>query len=313
MQPKNITQTHQDISVARLSSYKSMFVGTDDQELYGVYCWNEALSAALFRLIAITEVVMRNRFHSALSQALYSPSASIGTTHSNDWYNQVTLPPKSADKIKQQTHYRKNGNYILRPRQPTPNDVVSKMTFGFWPKLLDAPLSWENLVPAIVRGHRHQSANYWKKQKHLDAFYARLDLVNRLRNRIAHFEPVWKQANMLEERRQRAGYQPKVELSAPSTPMQAIGMLQLKHERATELLRWLSPSRFTDYERSYVLAHFEWLCSPEGLDAYRDFKPGQTLPITRFKRDLNSLCRAKTKVTVTRKKVGVGTYYPVIN
>lgn len=291
-----------------------MFHGANDHELYGIYCWNEALSATLFRLISITEVVMRNRFHTVLSLHLHS-HRSVGRNDSNDWYNHLTLPPKSAQKIQQETHVRHRRTGQLRPKvpAPSPNDVVSRMTFGFWPKLFDANLPWGNLIPQIVPGHRYTTATHWSVLRNQDALYSRMDLVNKIRNRIAHFEPVWKQGDLYEERRYRQGSPaPALVQSAPNTPLDAIQRLQLIHDRIAELLKWLSPDRYNDYMASYVENHFNWICSAEGLAAYKQLQPGVNMPMARFKRELNSLLVRQAKVTVSRKNRPVGTYYPML-
>lgn len=315
MQPANIHQTHTDISVARLSSYRTMFHGANDHELYGIYCWNEALSATLFRLISITEVVMRNRFHTALSLHVHS-HRSVGRNDSNDWYNHISLSAKSSDKIRAETHFyhKKSNSWRPKKRQPSANDVVSRMTFGFWPKLLDiSGIAWGQLLPQIVPGHRYKDAKYWSVIKHQDAFYARMDLVNRIRNRIAHFEPVWKQGDLYEERRERPGSpKPIIEFHAPASPTEVILRLKLIHDRITELLKWLSPDRYNDYMSSYVESHFNWICSAEGLDAYKQLQPGVNMPMARFKRELNSLLARQAMVTVSRKNRPVGTYYPML-
>lgn len=312
MQPTNIQQTHLDISHARLSSYKGFFQCQDPQELYGIYCWNEAISGALFRLISITEVVMRNRFHMALSQHSYT-SASVGSPGANDWYNHIRLPQKSLDKIKKVTHrYRGRGpnkRLVLKHPTPSSNDVVSQMSFGFWPKMLDVSLPWGNLLPHIVVGHRHRQVSHWNRTANQDALYARLDLVNRLRNRIAHFEPIWKQASLQEERRPRPNVTPRIISPPPQNKEEALVRLELLHERINELLRWLSPDRAKDYESSYVKNHFCWLCSEDGLAAYRGFQPGVDLPISRFKRELNSLLKHKTMVRVIRNERPHGIFY----
>ncbi|MCS6137137.1 hypothetical protein G3496_19740 [Shewanella baltica] len=314
MQPINIQQTHIDISLARLSSYRAMFHGANDHELYGIYCWNEALSATLFRLISITEVVMRNRFHTALSLHLHNRN-SVGRKGSNDWYSNIALTSKSAEKIRAETHFYHKNSKTWRPKKPQPsaNDVVSRMTYGFWPKLLDVSgIAWGQLLPQIVPGHRYKDSTYWSVTKHQDALYARLDLVNRIRNRIAHFEPVWKQGALYEERRERHGSpKPSIELYAPRSPAEVILRLKLIHNRITELLKWLSPDRYSDYMTSYVESHFNWVCSDEGLTAYKQMQPRVSMPMSRFKRDLNGILTRQVMVTVSSKSSPVGTYYPI--
>ena len=312
MQPDNIHQTHIDISVARLSSYRTMFRGADDYELYGIYCWNEALSSTLFRLISITEVVMRNRFHTTLSLHLHNRH-SIGRNDSNDWYRHIALLKKSKDKIRSETHFYHKGKWSQKRNQPSENDVVSRMTFGFWPKLLEIDsLPWGELLPQIVPGHRHITSAYWSILKHQDALYERMNLVNRTRNRIAHFEPIWKQGNLHEERRQRSGSPaPAIKYHTPTTPVDVIQRLRLIHDRIAELLRWLSPNRYHDYMTSYVESHFSWLCSQEGLNAYMQLKPSIEIPMSKFKREMNGLLKCGVMISVSRKKKPVGTYYPI--
>src|SRR5690606_19429418 len=315
VQPAKIHQTHTDISVARLSSSRTMFHEANDHELYGIFCCNEALSATLCSLISITQVVMHPCFLTPLSLHVHS-HRSVGRNDSNDWYNHIALPPKSIQKVQKETHTKPRRGKLprLKVPAPTPNDVVSRMTFGFWPKLLDiGGIPWGQLLPQIVPGHRYKYAKYWSVIKHQDAFYARMDLVNRIRNRIAHFEPVWKQGDLYEERRERPGSpKPTIEFHAPASPPEVILRLKLIHDRITELLKWLSPDRYNDYMSSYVERHFNWICSAEGLDAYKQLQPGVNMPMARFKRELNSLLARQAMVTVSRKNRPVGTYYPML-
>ena len=312
MQPHNIQQTHQDISLARLSSYQHFFQVTDPDEVYGIYCWNEAISGALFRLISITEVVMRNRFHHALSLYADQSFSPVGHTTSNDWYNHIPLSGKSQDKIRKETHVCRKGKWLAKHKTPSANDVVSRMTFGFWPNLLDSNVPWGPLLPQIVPGHRHKTESHWKVLKNQDALYARIELVNKLRNRIAHFEPVWKQGVLRQEKRQRQNQKPAVVQLAPMTPEQALARLSLLHDRTLELLKWFSPDRAKDYENSYVRSHFDWLCSTEGLRSYQSFTPGITLPAARFKRDINGLMKRHSMIRLEKNNRQSGVFYSVV-
>lgn len=313
MQPRNINQTNQDISAPRLSSYKVMFSPANDYEIYGIYCWNEAISAALFRLISITEVVMRNRFHRVISNHMCQ-SSTIGSPDSNNWYEnaQLNLSSKSQGKIKSELMIYSRGNWIPKSRAPSPNDVISKMTFGFWPALLDATLPWGDLLPHILPGHRHSHVqNFWRKQSRQDFLYARLTLTNNMRNRIAHFEPIWKLGDLLEERRHRHNRAPLITHPKPQTPQEAINRLKLIHDRIVELLGWLSPDRKHDYEISYVRDHILWLCSINGIEAYKRNAPGDRISASRFKREIASIVRRGNKASMTKNGAIIGTYYPM--
>ena len=310
MQPIDIQQTCLDISHARLSSYKNFFGCDSVEDVYGIYCWNEAISGNLFRLISITEIVMRNRFHSALSQHAFNQQ-SIGSYTANDWYLYISLGFKSSEKIYNIRHKRiGKGKFVLKNPEPTSNDVVSQLTFGFWNKLLNSSLPWGNLIPEIVPGHRHKTSSHWSKQNNQDKLYARIETVNDLRNRIAHFEPIWKQKDLKEERRQRQN-KPKlsVVMPAPKNSLEALERLILLHDRTVELLHWFSPSRAKDYQTSYVKSHFDWLCSKEGLDSYLNYHSNITLPSSIFKRELNKLTREKTMVNITKNNKVKGVFY----
>lgn len=191
------------ISAPRLGSYRKFFQPETDEELLGVYRWHEDLCAAFSRNLKWVEVVLRNRFHHALSQR-YGTGA-VG--QSRDWYHHLVLSPHSRDSVRKITHSQTGQR---RQTAPAPDDVLAKQTLGFWPTLLDvekdahgARIAWGDILIDVLPGHRQNSAAYWRAQAHRDALFARLDLCKYLRNRIAHHEPIWKQGALYEESRPR--------------------------------------------------------------------------------------------------------------
>ena len=235
----------QALSHARLSNYRSFFGAADDTEALGLYQWNEELSAVLFRTISLVEVVLRNQFHQAMSRRY----GAVGGNGSRDWYVHVALSTLSKSKIQDITHHKRGGQLLPRVPAPSPDDVVSGLTFGFWPHLLDLtvdlhrqPVAWGPILVDVLPGHRQRQASYWAKLKHRDALFARLDLCNELRNRIAHHEPIWKLGPLMAEGRSRPGSPLTVQAPAPATPADALHRLRLLYDRITELLGWLSPA-----------------------------------------------------------------------
>ena len=186
-----------DLSIPRLSSYRRFFGVTSNAQALGVYQWNEAVAMNLFRAVCVTEVSIRNRFHDVL-RGEYG-----GAT--GDWYNKLRMGSKSVDSIEKITHIYRRGQ--LRPKvpAPSPDDVVSKLTFGFWPYLLDVnrtvsndAVDWDILLPRILVGHRQRNdRDFWRNSVRHDEIFARLDLCNSLRNRVAHHEPLWKAGQLL--------------------------------------------------------------------------------------------------------------------
>jgi hypothetical protein len=240
----------QALSHARLSNYRSFFGAADDAEALGLYQWNDELSAVLFRTISLMEVVLRNQFHHAMSHRY----GAVGGQGSRDWYAHVALSPLSKSKIQDITHYKRGAQLLPRVPAPSPDDVVSGLTFGFWPHLLDLkvdlhhqPVSWGPILVDVLPGHRQRQASYWAKVKHRDSLFARLDLCNELRNRIAHHEPIWKLGPLMTEGRSRPGSPLTIQAAAPTTPADALNRLRMLYDRITELLGWLSPAVATQH------------------------------------------------------------------
>lgn len=178
----------QALSHARLSNYRSFFGAVDDAEALGLYQWNDDLSAVLFRTVSLLEVVLRNQFHHAMSLRY----GVMGGHGSRDWYVHVALNPRSQSRVRDITHYKQGNQMLPRVPTPSPDDVVSGLTFGFWPHLLDLKwdshqqiVDWGPIFVDVLPGHRQRQASYWTKRKHRDSLFARLDLCNELRNRIA--------------------------------------------------------------------------------------------------------------------------------
>lgn len=231
----------------RLRNYRTFFSAKSDREAYGLYAWNESLSACFGRVLGTLEIAMRNQFHSAMSHRF----GVAGTTASRDWFNHIQLSCKSRAAVTELTHRKqrvgRSIQHVPRNPMPSPDDVVSKLTFGFWPRLLDVNrdangqrIDWADIITDVLPGHRQRDSTFWKAQKQQDALFARIDLCNGLRNRIAHHEPIWRAGPLLEEARTRKNVQPAVLQAAPSTPAEAIVRLGICYQCTIELLEWFS-------------------------------------------------------------------------
>lgn len=276
----NLKQAHvasavQALSPVRLSNYRRFFGAATDRAAYGLYCWNDAISGELSRVLGLTEIALRNQFHIALSKRF-----GVGTASSTDWYNHLALGPRSLEAVRKVTHVTiraaKTVRYVPRTPVPSPDDVVSKLTFGFWPHLLDVEstlchtaLPWPAILTEALPGHRHSTFAFWSKQRNRDALYARIDYCKDLRNRIAHLEPVWKSGPLFDERRARPAHPPGRLKGPPATPAEAISRLQLSYDRALELLSWLSPGLRDVYLAGESPHRFAMLNRLETLSAYQ--------------------------------------------
>jgi hypothetical protein len=273
--PGNLERV-QALTYARLSNYRSFFGAADDVEVLGLYQWNEDLSAVLFRTISLVEVVLRNRFHYAMSLRY----GGVGGHGSKDWYANVALSAHSMSKIRDITHFKRGGKILPRIPVPSPDDVVSSLTFGFWPNLLDLKtdlhnqlVDWGPILLDVLPGHRQRQAAYWAKLKHRDVLFGRLDLCNELRNRIAHHEPIWKLGALMSEGRHRPGSPLTIQALAPSTPAEALARLSMLYSRVVELLKWLSPAVASQHVLSDTHLCCLNLLQPQTLAAYRQVLP----------------------------------------
>ncbi|WP_291384549.1 MULTISPECIES: Abi family protein [Achromobacter] len=262
----------QALSHARLSNYRSFFGAKDDAQALGLYQWNEELSACLFRTISLVEVVLRNQFHKAFSLRY----GVVGGYGSKDWYEYVALPPYARNKIECITHSTHGFHKLPRLPAPSPDDVVSRLTFGFWPHLLDLKkdalnqdIDWGQILLDVIPGHRQRQTSHWAKQKHQDGLFARLHLCNSLRNRIAHHEPIWKLGELMTERRARPGKPLAVDAPAPTNSDEALARLRLLYGRVVELLAWLSPDLANQHTRCELHLRCLNLLQPATLQAYR--------------------------------------------
>jgi len=312
--PTDLLSTLDDLSAPRLASYRSFFIPTNDSELYGIYCWNDAISIRFMRLIGTIEIIMRNRFHRELSKYAHCP-ASFGTPESNNWYRYiVTDGTKTAQQVK------KKSNWSLASNIPA-HQVIAGMTFGFWHNLLNIqttpspaaqPILWKTIIPGIFSDHPQKSPGHWKKQHHRDQLFARIAFVNDFRNRIAHFEPLWKFGELKDEWLERTGHPVAVVEGAPGDVATALKRLKLCYERCLQLLEWLSKDRTADYKHSENHASLEWLFTEDALKHYRNIEESSSLRLGSLTKSWGAklaLSNGKA-VVVTMKSQVIGMYIP---
>jgi hypothetical protein len=276
------------ISYPRLQSYRSFFNARSDSEALGIYEWNDAISGALFRVISLVEIVLRNQFHRTLS----SVHGQMGNASSRDWYLYLQLPRESKQKVQKLLERNQRGSKASRVSKTSPDDVISKLTLGFWTHLIDVRttiaglvVDWSTMLPVILPGHRQKASTYWSRQASQDALIARLDLINNLRNRIAHHEPIWKLGALMEESRPRLHFKPKLVEASPRTPSESLARLRLLYNKLVELLGWLCPGLATAFEGSEADVRCQMLLTERTLDHYRNRQPTGRLQIATFAND----------------------------
>lgn len=297
--PKNLANTVGTLSQDRIRSYKSYFGLTSDQEAFGLYLWNDQLSAAFFKIISILEVTLRNAFHRELSRH-YNLYRSQGSAFDNDWYEHlintnIITDRKTIDQIRDVTHKRKRGSLTAKPGIK-PGDVIAQQTFGFWQNLIEKNnrIPWQAILFLALKDHFRKHQSYWD-QAAIDDLVIRLLEANNLRNRIAHHEPIWKFKGKKHYKTQKQIY------LAATTPTDSINQMRVLNDRLVRLLGWFSEDRKNDYLSSHYKRHFDWLARRETIEIYKSLKPLESTPMSVAKRNLRKVLSNQQLVEVAYK------------
>ncbi len=190
----NHAQVVQALSPTRLTPY--MALSGRDTDTLKSYVQNIALSVALYPTLQQFEVVFRNQIEKILI-------ADFGV----QWFSNHTFL-RNLDQWANQ-ELTKTLNKIGRTHSQTTSAlVVAECTFGFWTSFLEArnnQIIWfkhdRTIFPFATR-----------KQRNIQVIRREFDAIRKLRNRIAHHEPIRDDPN-----------------------------LQTKYQSVVRLLNWMNP------------------------------------------------------------------------
>lgn len=167
-------------SKQRLSTYQRIAVekGLPEETAVELYKINILICEELYAFIDCVEVCLRNRIHNKM----------FNHTNCETWYDHV-------DWLKLHKDSLNNAKKAKYPQEiPSPNDVIARLNFGFWCHVFDSAYEQSLWIPAL----RFIFPNYVgaPSRKHISNIFGRL---LKIRNRIAHFEPVIKdEAELLQ-------------------------------------------------------------------------------------------------------------------
>lgn len=160
------------LSVSRLGPYRDCCAGRLDPAL-DLYLWNMRISSAFFESLHLLEVGLRNCMNDALT----------------DWHARTFngLEPWYGDPCTPLSERARRSVRVARVkataggRPELPGRVVAELMFGFWWSLLAEEYNRSLWRPCL----RNAFSSARRTRLHGD-----LDLMVRLRNRIAHHEPL---------------------------------------------------------------------------------------------------------------------------
>lgn len=170
------------LSAARLAKY-STAAGGDIGRALALYEWNSRISAALMRDLGHIEVGLRNAYAAVIER--YWAGSPLHWTRSS----QALFPPvfrmrdgRQVDINTQQRAQLEQACERVGP-EGAPGKVIAELTFGFWRFLSSSAHEKTVWVPYL-----HQVFPPGTDRKRdVDSKVATL---NRLRNRVAHHEPL---------------------------------------------------------------------------------------------------------------------------
>lgn len=169
------------LSAARIGTYENIVGGTasllQTEKALRLYMWNAQISAAFFVPLHVCEVLTRN----AISEV-------IATVYGDRWPWSIGFERSLPIPIH---GYKPKDDLISgRRNQPTTGKVIPELKFVFWQKMLTGRFDtrlWNN---HILTAFPHAVAQGLSAAQLRQNLYNDLETVRKLRNRIAHHEPI---------------------------------------------------------------------------------------------------------------------------
>lgn len=148
----------------------------DDPDLVvPLYQWNAAVAGAFFEELGHFEVLLRNAMHKELT-VWHSR-----LKRSDEWYDD---PEKALDDRRRSDILAARQRIAQKGAVETPGKVVAELNLGFWRFLLDQRHQQVLWAQAL-----HRAFPGMPKRRRSEV-QRRVNRLHRLRNRIAHHEPI---------------------------------------------------------------------------------------------------------------------------
>lgn len=195
------------ITNERINSYQSVFQPSNDIELMGVYLWNAHVCGAVYPLISMAEITLRNAIDQALQAHLgrfwwkgsrlhylsFKPHAPVPDVVQNVRNNFTRATNKFQDA--QRRRYKITGHVPL-----SHPGIVSQTEFYTWECMLDHEfmgnkLIWPSRLGTVFAGSwpNTHAGTVLTHARNL------VSTVREFRNRLFHHEPAWKRFGVVTE------------------------------------------------------------------------------------------------------------------
>lgn len=172
------------ISPARFATFVDLASGDRDTAAL-LYAWTGELAGALFTDYRQLEVAFRNRVDQALSAYARALDPEVTT-----WLDDSWLPPGANGWDTGAHDALQIARRHARGRNPSHDGLVAELTFGFWRYIVDGRYEEAFWLPALDAAFTEvPGAAAVDRRQELEQAMINL---NKLRNRLAHHEPICK-------------------------------------------------------------------------------------------------------------------------
>ena len=241
------------LSGSRTGVYKRVFRTHTVEETTGAMLWGQSVGMALQPLLVSFEVVLRNRIHASLSVQASELAGPPSTSFA--WYDQHSGWHKLEGETFNKVEKLLNNELGARlPAPPSPDRVVSGLSFGVWSNILDAQLptptvearTFKEVFPNHPKVKRH-----WGHGENRKAAVAIVKDVRAWRNRISHCKPIWSEGWFRNSQNQHW-----------SDVLRRVASRRLE---LLEVLGWMCPQTLDVYQRGFAGRLFDGLITEDAL------------------------------------------------
>lgn len=168
-------------SAKRMQKYLQA-CGGDTRRAMTLYRYNLKLSQEMFTLVSCFEVALRNRIDKQMTARL-----------GGDWLRDSILPngvlyyDHRVDKTRK--IIEKAYNELMRGNDYSHSKLLAEMEFGVW-KYMFSNVVYALMGQALLRIFPNKPVSSRQQQYDNSYIFQELDYINKLRNRIAHHEPI---------------------------------------------------------------------------------------------------------------------------
>lgn len=263
------------LTQARLSTVAAFFETRGHSDLLGCYSWCQAVGASLLPILGDYEVSLRNALHRSLSQYYGSADSfewmfksrpnPAKAKHPNApdlaWHKMSTRMQQDVAEVERKFSRTNQG------RAPSPDDIVSQLSFGFWEHLTTSlehkshpgDLKVRVLSKAFPNGPSMGTAQFGDPT-FIVQLKGLLYQLRDVRNRIGHHDQLWKTAEF--DALGNRGF-------VPRRPRHTVISIRAFMERIAWMASWIDPVIADHMRRSDHWWSLQALLSQQALAVYR--------------------------------------------